>query len=197
MIASEHIVNLINQAELLPIQQKLANKLTQKPFEISKKTTYEPLYRLLQTFFVTEYPNFKISKEIAQLFFENDVENIQSAYRDFQSYGLMFYSFISAPDVKCTVYQKITKDVNDVVLQKRITRCKDEIFLKTQLEAYQKLKNSQKLEEVFFKGFGVIIAALQILEYMPKDQNQIERMNCLIEEIVLRLQTILPNIKSI
>ena len=193
----EQLFTQINQAEILPIQQKLVKKLEQNPFEISKKTTYEPLYNLLKTLFISEYPNFNVSKSTAQIFFENHVQSVQSAYQDFQSYGLLFYSYFSNDAIKKEIYHKITHNAHPVVLQKRITRCKDETLLQTQLDAYKKLNESTNVDEVFFKGFTVIIAALQVLQYLPEDQSQIDRMNLLIDEIVFRLKEILPKIKSI
>lgn len=197
MTNTEQLFSQLNKADLLPIQQKLVKKLEQNPFEISKKTTYEPLYNLLKTLFITEYPNFNASKSTAQIFFENDVQSVHSAYRDFQSYGLLFYSYFSNDAIKKEIYHKITNNAHPVVLQKRITRCKDETLLKAQLDAYKKLNNSTNVDEVFFKGFSVIIAALQVLQYLPEDQSQIDRMSLLIEEIVLRIKEILPKIKSI
>lgn len=62
MTNTKQLFRQLNKADLLPIQQKLVKKLEQNPFEISKKTTYEPLYNLLKTLFITEYPNFNVSK---------------------------------------------------------------------------------------------------------------------------------------
>lgn len=194
---SEEMLKMLEKAELLPIQQKLVTKLVSNPFDITKKTSYEPLYDLLKTLFITEYPNFKMSKEIAHHFFENNVDNIQSSYSDFQSYALMFHSYFNDDVMKKEVYHKITKDANLIVLQKRIMRCREETLLKTQLDIYRKLNNSLKPNEIYNKGFTVIIAALQVLQYLPEDPKQIERVNHLAEEIVLRLKEILPQLKSI
>lgn len=197
MTNTEQLFSQLNQADLLPIQKNIVEKLEKKLFEIAKKSTYEPLYALLKTLFITEYPNFNLSNRTAQIFFENDVQSVQSAYRDFQSYGLLFCSYFSNDIIKKEIYYKITQNANPVVLQKRIARCKEETLLKTQLDAYKKLNNSTHVDEVFIKGFSVIIAALQVLQYLPEDQSQIDRMNLLIEEIVFRLKGILPNIKLI
>lgn len=197
MTIADQLLSKLHQADLLPTQQKLVQKLENKAFDFSKKSTYEPLYDLLKTLFITEYPNFQISKDIAQIFFNHDVENVHSSYRDFQSYGMMFHSFFSTDDVKKDVYTKITKDVNPVVLEKRIARCKEETLLIKQVDSYKKLSNSLKADEIYQKGFAVIIAALQILEYFPEEKEQSDRMNQLIDEIAKRLKQILPNVKTI
>ena len=197
MNSADLLLSKLHQADLLPTQQKLVQKLEAKPFELSKKSTYEPLYDLLKTLFITEYPNFQISSEIAQIFFDHDVENVHSSYRDFQSYGMMFHSFFSTDDIKKDVYIKITKDVNPVILEKRIARCNEETLLIKQVDSYKKLSNSLKADEVYRNGFAVIIAALQILEYLPEEKEQSDRMNQLIDEVAKRLKQILPNVKTI
>lgn len=197
MNSADLLLSKLHQADLLPTQQKLVQKLEAKPFELSKKSTYEPLYDLLKTLFITEYPNFQISSDIAQIFFDHDIENVHSSYRDFQNYGLMFHSFFSTDDVKKDVYTKITKDANPVILEKRIARCIEETLLIKQVDSYKKLSNSLKSDEVYRNGFAVIIAALQILEYLPEEKEQSDRINQLIDEVAKRLKQILPDIKAI
>jgi hypothetical protein len=187
-------IEKLNKTEFSPTQLKLVEKIEVKPFEIQKKSTYEPLYNLLKSLFVTEFPNFKNSKVIAQIFFENEVTFKQSAYKDYRSYGLLFHSFFSNNEVKKQVFNIITENVEPVILQKRINRCKDETLLNSCLEEYNKLQNSQKYEQVFQKGFIVIIAALQILAYLPDNKQQIEKINQLIEEIINRLKSITSTI---
>mgnify|MGYP003460804961 CR=1 FL=1 len=152
MPSVDKLLSNLNKIDLLPVQQKVLNKLMQKPFEIAKKGSYEPLYDLLKTMFVTEYPNFQISKEIAHLYFENDVENKQSAYGNFQSYALMFYSYFSEENIKKEVYHKITQHADPIVLQKRIDRCKEETLLKKTLQAYHQLSSTKKMMKFIKKG---------------------------------------------
>lgn len=185
----DELFSELNQADLLPVQQKLVNKMEKNPFEISKKTTYEPLYELLQTLFITEYPNSKISRDIGQIFFDSEVKNIHSGYRDFRYSALMYLSFLSDNDIKTTIFNVLTENADPVVHQKRMQRFKDEVILNDILTRFKTAKEST---ELYYAANKVIFASLQILAHLPESEEQITRLNQSITEMVTQQQQVLP-----
>ncbi|MDM1318139.1 hypothetical protein [Empedobacter falsenii] len=190
----EELFNELNQADLLSAQQKLIKKLEKKPFEISKKTSYEPLYELLQTLFITEHPDYKFSRAIAQIFFDNEVKNIHSGYHDFRYSALMYLSFLSNKDTKANIFNRLTENADPNVHQSRMKRFKEEVILN---DVITRFKSAKENTELYYAANKVIFASLQILAHLPESEEQITRLNLLISEMVTKQQQVLQNIKTI
>lgn len=193
----DHILEELSSEDLLKSQQKLIAKIMKSDLILSKKETYEPLLSLLSSLFVTEYPNFKYSKSISKIFFKNNIDNIQSLYYAFQQTAQLYYSFLGDKMIKKEVYDKISLQVDPVLLAKRHTRADEETLLNKVLIKYNSIKNPHQYDSIYLNGKQVLTASLQILQYLPKDQEQIVRMNILIEEIVQKLRDTLPHIKTL
>ena len=192
-----HILEELSNEDLLNSQQKLIAKIKKSDIILSKKETYEPLLSLLLSLFVTEFPNFKYSKSISKIFFENNIDNIQSLYNGYQQTAQLYYSFLGDEMIKKEVYDKISFQVDPVLLAKRHKRTDEETLLNQVLIKYNSIKNLHQYDSIYLNGKQVLTASLQILQYLPKDQEQILRMNILIEEIVQKLRETLPYIKTL
>lgn len=191
---SERILEELEATELLEVQQRLLSKLRKKPFVMGRKTTYEPLLELVKTLFITEYPDYKYSRKLAQLFYETDVHNIHSNYRYFQDVGLWYLSYTSKEEVKEQVWKKLTENTDPMLYEKRLKRILSEEHLKAALKKYE---NAEDPLFHFYYGTAVISKAMQILVYPSEDMEQKERLTALIEEMVGTLNKVLPHLKTV
>lgn len=191
---SETILEELAKTNLLDVQQRLLTKLRKKPFVMARKTTYEPLLELVQTLFITEYPDYNYSRKLAELFYETDVNNIHSNYRYFQVVALWYLGVISSEDVKVHVWMKLIENTDPILYEKRLKRIQGEEHLKAALKKYE---NAEDDLFHFYYGTAVISKALQILVYPIADIEQKERLNHLIEEMVGKLNKVLPHLKTV
>lgn len=191
---SESVFKELEKTDLLEPQKRLLAKLRKKPFEMARKTTYEPLLELLKTVFICEYPDFHHARKLAQLFYDNDVSNIHSNYRYFQDVALWYLSYMSESQVKDKIYNKLIGQGSVILQEKRINRIVSEEHLTAALQKYAQAK-----EDLFYYYYGtaVISKAAQILAYPIENLEQKKRLHSLIQEIVTKTHKVLPALKSV